>query len=361
MTKALKEEIGESQVKDQKSELIEASPIVNTETEEKELEIPEKKDHRQDLLKERAFYKPFEYPQFFEFFKLQQQAHWLPTEIPMADDLVDFKTKLTAQESNLIIQVLRFFTQGDIEVQNNYNTKLSNVFKKPEVNMMLTSFAAMETIHVWAYSHLNDTLGLPEVEYSAFLDYQAMREKYEYIQNFETDTPQGLAKNLAIFGGFMEGVSLFASFAILMNFPRRGLLKNVGQIITWSIRDESLHSEGICALFREYIAENREIWTDDFKKELYQACRDMVELEDNFIDTCFSLGAVEGLKPEDVKLYIRYIADKRLHSLGLKGNYHIKENPLPWLDIMVNAQEHANFFETRATEYSKGAIIDDWE
>jgi ribonucleoside-diphosphate reductase beta chain len=312
-------------------------------------------------MKERIYYKPFEYPQFFEYFKLQQQAHWLPNEVPMADDLVDFKTKLTPQESNLIIQVLRFFTQGDMEVQNNYNSKLVGVFPKPEITMMLSAFAAMETIHVWAYSHLNDTLGLPEVEYRAFREYEAMRDKYEYLQNFDTSSRHGIAKNLAIFGGFMEGVSLFGSFAILMNFPRRGLLKNVGQIITWSIRDESLHSEGVCALFREFIKENQDLWTEDFRAELYQACDDMLELEDKFIDTCFSLGAVEGLTPAKVKAYIRYIANKRLQDLNLEARYDIPENPLPWMNLMVNGKEHANFFETRATEYAKGVIVDDWD
>jgi ribonucleoside-diphosphate reductase beta chain len=316
---------------------------------------------KRDILRLRDYYKPFEYPQFFEYFKLQQQAHWLPTEVPMADDLVDFKTKLTAQESNLIIQVLRFFTQGDLEVQNNYNSQLVTVFPKPEITMMLTAFAAMETVHVWAYSHLNDTLGLPDVEYKAFREYEAMKNKYEYLQNLKIDTEEDIAYNLACFGGFMEGVSLFASFAILMNFPRRGLLKNVGQIITWSIRDESLHSEGVCALFREYISERPYLWTEAFRDKLYQACEDMVNLEDNFIDTCFALGAVEGLKPEDVKKYIRYVANKRLGDLNLDPKYDISENPLPWLNLMVNGKEHANFFETRATEYAKGAIVDDWE
>ncbi len=317
--------------------------------------------YSRDLLSARAHYKPFEYPQFFEYFKLQQQAHWLPTEVPMADDLVDFKSKLTAQESNLIIQVLRFFTQGDIEVQNNYNTKLIHLFPKPEVTMMLTAFAAMETVHVWAYSHLNDTLGLPEVEYSAFLDYEAMKNKYEYLQQFKVNTKRDIAKNLAIFGGFMEGVSLFASFAILMNFPRRGLLKNVGQIITWSIRDESLHSEGVSALFRDYVKENPKLWDKELKNELYQACNDMIGLEDNFIDTCFALGPVEGLTPDEVKKYIRYIANRRLQDLMLEPIFDVKQNPLPWLNLMINGKEHANFFETRATEYSKGSIIDDWE
>ena len=208
---------------------------------------------------------------------------------------------------------------------------------------------------------MNDTLGLPDVEYKAFREYEAMKNKYEYLQNLKIDTEEDIAYNLACFGGFMEGVSLFASFAILMNFPRRGLLKNVGQIITWSIRDESLHSEGVCALFREYISERPYLWTEDFRDRLYKACDEMVLLEDNFIDTCFALGAVEGLKPEDVKKYIRYVANKRLGDLNLDPKYDITENPLPWLNLMVNGKEHANFFETRATEYAKGAILDDWE
>jgi len=314
-----------------------------------------------NLLERREYYKPFAYPEFFEYFKLQQQAHWLPTEVPMADDLLDFSGKLTAEEKNLILQVLRFFTQGDLEVQNNYNSKLISHFGHPEITMMLTSFAAMETIHVWAYSHLNDTLGLPDIEYRAFRNYESMKNKYDYIQDFNINSIEDLALNLAVFGGFMEGVSLFASFAILMNFPRRGLLKNVGQIITWSIRDESLHSEGICALYRQLVRERPNILTPEFKNKVIAACEDMVKLEDAFIDECFKLGPVEGISPEDVKTYIRHIADKRLSDLNFKPIYNIKSNPLPWLNLMVNAKEHANFFETRATDYSKGAIVDDWE
>jgi ribonucleoside-diphosphate reductase beta chain len=318
---------------------------------------------KSNIFEERVYYKPFEYPEFFEIYKLQQQAHWLPTEVPMADDITDFKSRLTDAEKNLIIQVLRFFTQGDIEVQKNYNNNLLKFFKKPEIIMMLNSFANIETVHVWAYSHLNDTLGLPETEYKAFLDYDSMKAKYDYVQNFDIlgpDDISGLAKNLAVFGGFMEGVSLFSSFAILMNFPRLGKLKNVGQIITWSIRDESLHAEGICALYRTVIQENPIILTDEFIQGLYDACNDMVLLEDNFIDTCFSLGPVEGIKPEEVKQYIRYIANRRLDWLNLPPLYDVDVNPLEWLNMMVNGKEHANFFESRATEYSKGAIIDDW-
>lgn len=311
------------------------------------------------LLTHRKFFRPFEYPQYFEFFRKQNQAHWLPTEVPMEADISDYRFRLIPSEVALITQILRFFTQGDIEVNNNYNTELIPAFPKPEIKMMLSSFAAMESVHVWAYSYLNDSLGLPEKEYSAFLEYESMKNKYDYLKNFEVTSVRDLAKNLAVFGGFMEGVALFASFAILMNFPRQGKLKGVGQIVTWSIRDESLHSQGVCALFRDLIAENRHLWNDDLKRELYQACEDMVRLEDAFIDTCFSMGPVPGLKPEEVKQYIRYIADRRLNDLGLDARYKVS-NSLPWLDIMVNAKEHANFFENRATEYSKGAVVEDW-
>ncbi len=277
----------------------------------------------------------------------------------MESDISDYRYRLAPTEVALITQILRFFTQGDIEVNNNYNTELIPTIPKPEIKMMLSAFAAMESVHVWAYSYLNDSLGLPEKEYSAFMEYEAMRNKYDYVKGFKVNSVQDLALNLAVFGGFMEGVSLFASFAILMNFPRQGKLKGVGQIVTWSIRDESLHSQGVCALFRDLIQENRHIWTDDFKRTLYQACEDMVKLEDAFIDTCFSMGPVPGLTPQEVKQYIRYIADRRLNDLGLDKRFSVA-NPLPWLDVMINAKEHTNFFENRATEYSKGAVVNDW-
>lgn len=312
------------------------------------------------ILTPRAVFRPFEYPKYFEYYRKQQQAHWLPTEVPMENDIADYRFRLSPEESHLIIQILRFFTQGDLEVNNNYNQHLIPCFPKAEIKMMLSAFSAMETVHVWAYSYLNDSLGLPEKEYSAFLDYEAMRNKYDYLHTFDVKNEEDLALNLAVFGGFMEGVSLFASFAILMNFPRLGKMKGVGQIVTWSIRDETLHSEAVCSLFRDLISENRSLWTPQLQERIYVACREMVALEDKFIDSCFSLGAVPGLKAEDLKVYIRYTADRKLHDLGLDQIFHVSQNPLAWLDVMVNAKEHANFFESRATEYAKGAVVSDW-
>lgn len=95
-------------------------------------------------------------------------------------------------------------------------------------------------------------------------------------------------------------------------------------------------------------------------EELYAICREMVTLEDKFIDLAFDHGAAEGTTPEEVKRYIRYIADRRLAGLGLEPIYQIDKNPLGWLDYLLNGVEHANFFENRVTEYTKGALTGDW-
>ena len=312
------------------------------------------------LLVPRSVYRPFEYDWAYEGYLKQNQAHWLATEVPMSDDVSDYRTKLTEEERHLIMQVLRFFVQGDVEVQNNYQVRLMPMFPVPEVAMMLASFANTEAIHVHAYSYLIDTLGLPQSEYGAFLGYEAMRRKYEYLHGFNNHTPHDVAKTLAVFGGFMEGTALFASFAILMNFPRQGKLKGLGQIINWSIRDETMHSQYISRLFRQFLAEHPDVNTPRLKAELRAACVQIVEMEDAFIDTCFELGAVRGLQPEDVKQYIRWTADNRLADLGLEPEYRLTSNPLPWLSAMLSAKEHVNFFEGRATDYAKANVDDSW-
>jgi ribonucleoside-diphosphate reductase beta chain len=281
--------------------------------------------------------------------------------VPLADDVKDWHKTLTNSERNLLTQIFRFFTQGDIEVNKCYMRHYSQIFQPNEVVMMLAAFSNMETIHVAAYSHLLDTIGIPETEYQAFMKYAEMREKYDYYQGFNVDDLNNVAKTMAAFGAFTEGLQLFASFAILLNFPRFNKMKGMGQIVTWSARDESLHCNAIIRLFRTLIEENPSIWTPAFCQELYDMCTKMLEMEDAFIDLAFEMGAVEGLSADDVKAYIRYIADRRLQQLGLEAVYNIEKNPLPWMDEMLNGVEHTNFFENRSTEYSKAATLGSWD
>lgn len=313
------------------------------------------------LLTENHVYKPFNYPWAYEAWLTQQRIHWLPEEVPMAEDIRDWKKKLSPAEKNLLTQIFRFFTQADVEVNNCYMQHYSRVFQPTEVKMMLTAFSNMETVHIAAYSHLLDTLGMPESEYSAFMKYKEMKDKYDYMQGFNVGSKRDIAMTMAVFGAFTEGMQLFASFAMLMNFPRFNKMKGMGQIITWSVRDETLHCLSMIKLFNAFIAENRDIWTEDLMNEITQSCRDVIRIEDAFIDLAFEMGGVEGLDAQQVKNYIRYIADRRLQQLNLEPVYHIEKNPLPWMDEMLNGAEHTNFFENRATEYSKASTQGSWE
>ena len=315
-----------------------------------------------DVTTSRDYFKPFNYPWAYDAWLKHEQSHWLHTEVPMLEDVKDWKKKLSKEEKQFLTHIFRFFTQGDIDVAGGYVRNYLPYFPQPEVRMMLMGFAAREALHVAAYSHLIETLGLPETTYNEFLEYAEMREKHEYVLDIsaKNSTKENTATHIAVFSAFTEGMQLFSSFIMLLNFPRHGKMKGMGQIVTWSIVDETQHCESMIKLFRTYIEENREIWTDDLKGRIYTIAEKMVELEDKFIDLAFRMGSMEGLSSEDVKKYIRYITDRRLISLGLKGVFKVKRNPLPWVEEMINAPTHTNFFENRATDYAKGSLSGNW-
>ena len=315
-----------------------------------------------NVTEDRNYFKPFNYPWAYNAWLKHEQSHWLHTEVPMSEDVNDWKKKLSKEEKQFLTHIFRFFTQGDIDVAGGYVKNYLPHFSQPEIRMMLLGFAAREALHVAAYSHLIETLGLPETTYNEFLEYSEMKEKHDYLLDIslQNSSSSDIATHIAVFSAFTEGMQLFSSFIMLLNFPRHGKMKGMGQIVTWSIVDETQHAENMIKLFRTYIEENKEIWNDELKGRIYSIAEKMVELEDKFIDSSFSMGEMEGLSPEDVKRYIRYICDRRLISLGLKGIFKVKKNPLPWVEEMINAPTHTNFFENRATDYAKGALSGNW-
>jgi len=320
------------------------------------------KKEKTKLTDQRTYFKPFNYPWAYDAWLKHEQAHWLHSEVPMAEDVKDWKKKLTNEEKQFLTNIFRFFTQGDIDVAGGYVNNYLPYFPQPEVRMMLMGFAAREALHIAAYSHLIETLGLPETTYNQFLEYQEMKDKHDYVLDISSKngTIESTATHIAVFSAFTEGMQLFSSFIMLLNFPRHGLMKGMGQIVTWSIADETIHAESMIKLFKEYIKENNEIWNDELKSKIYSIAEKMVELEDKFIDLSFANAEMRELSAADVKQYIRYIADRRLISLGMKGIFKVKKNPLPWVEEMINAPIHGNFFENRVTDYAKGALSGDW-
>ncbi len=314
----------------------------------------------------RVTFKPFAYPKCYDLWLKHEQVHWLHTVVPMQQDVFDFKKRLSDGQRDFLTQILRLFTQGDVDVAAGYVNNYLPVFPHPEVRMMLLGFAAREAVHIAAYSHLLETLGFPDTTYNEFMEIKAMADKHEYVASIAQsgDTSKVIQQMCAI-SAFTEGMQLFSSFVMLLNFGRNNLMPGMTKIVTWSIIDETMHCEGMTYLFREFVKENKDVWDDSLKRELYTIAEKMVELEDAFIDLAYKqLDPSEFKQPlakEDMHAYIRYIADRRLINMGLKGIFKHKKNPLPWVDEMLALPSHTNFFEQTESSYSKGAQTGNWD
>lgn len=310
------------------------------------------------LLTPRPTYAPFEYDQAYRYWELQQQSHWLHTEISMASDINDWKMTLTETEKNVIGHILKGFTQSEVFIQEYWSQMVGKWFKKPEIQMMAATFASFESIHAVSYAYLNQSLGLED--FAAFLHEPTAKAKIDRLIATKGKAKEEIARSLAIFSAFNEGVSLFSSFAILLNFSRFNKLKGVGQIIAFSIKDESLHSDAGCWLFRTLVEEFPEIMTDEFKEQLYDAARLTVELEDAFITKAFEFGPIDGIDIHDLKNFIRFRTNTKLGDLGLKKLWKKLDKEalerMAWFDIMSAGVSHADFFASRVSDYAKGNV-----
>jgi glutaredoxin 3 len=304
-------------------------------------------------------YKPFKYPWAMQSAEEHEKIHWGSWEANLQEDMSQWKSgKITKSEKDFITQILRVFTQSDVAVGGNYCDIFIPAFKNNEIRNMLLSFANREGTHQRSYALLNDTLGLSEKEYSAFLEFEAMREKIEFM----TQSPEGLGKATHLAFELArsvcnEGMSLFSAFVMLLNFQRFGKMKGMCEIVEWSIRDETTHIEGMTNLFRVYCEEHPRVVTDKLKSFIYTNYEKAVELEDALVDLVFKDVEMEGLSVEEVKTYVRYLADRRLLQLGLKPVFKQKDNPLPWLDWVISGDSFKNFFEGRVSDYSANGLV----
>ena len=312
------------------------------------------------LTEPRHFYKPFEYPQAFEYYKNQHRAHWLADEVPLASDLNDWRLNLNESEKNLIGNILKSFAQTEVHVNDYWSSKISQWFPKPEVVAMASAFGAFEAIHAEAYARLNDELGLDN--FQAFMEDEASRNKIERLLETPSDTIEEKALALAIFSAFTEGVNLFSSFAILMSFQLRNMLKGTGQIVEWSVRDESLHSTAGCWLFRTLMQESPELDTVEMRNNVIEACNISVKLEFDFIDKAFEMGEIEGLNKDQLKNFIKARANDKIKELGYNPVYNDIDPALlkqmEWFSHLTSGKTHQDFFANRVTDYSKST--GDW-
>lgn len=312
------------------------------------------------IIDRRDFYKPFEYQEAFDFYLDQQRSHWLADEVPLASDLNDWKQKLSESEKNLIGNILKSFAQTEVHVNDYWSSKVSQWFPKPEIVAMTSTFGSFEAIHAHAYARLNEALDLED--FKAFLEDETAVNKIERLQATPMDTLNERAQSLAIFSAFTEGVNLFSSFAILMSFQLRNLMKGTGQIVEWSVRDESLHSKAGCWLFRTLLDEMPELNTEELRNKVTEACHLSVQLEFDFIEKAFEMGEVEGLNRDQLKNFIKSRSNEKMIELGYNAVYNdIDPNLLKqmeWFGHLTSGKTHQDFFAGRVTDYAKSTS--DW-
>lgn len=313
-----------------------------------------------NLTEPRLTYKPFEYEEAFQYYLEQQRAHWLADEVPLASDVNDWKLNLTESEKNLVGNILKSFATTEVHVNDYWSGKISQWFPKPEIVAMASTFGSFESIHAHAYARLNEELGLDD--FQAFMEDEASRNKIERLLETPSESLEEKALALAIFSAFTEGVNLFSSFAILMSFQLRNLLKGTGQIVAWSVRDESLHSKAGCWLFNTLLKESPELNTTKMRDSVVEACNISVQLEFDFIDKAFEMGDIEGIGKEELKNFIKARANDKMRELGYNPVYNDIDPALlkkmEWFGHLTSGVEHQDFFSQKSSSYSKS--IADW-
>lgn len=288
----------------------------------------------------------YEYPEFFEYYQSAVASVWRPEEVAMASDVNDWHHNLSQSERDLIAGVLRGFTVAEMGISEYWGDTVCKLFRKPEILSMARAFSFFEQIHAQAYNHLSDTLGINEFE--AFLSDPAAQKKVEKF--FTACSSEKVS--LAVFSGAGEGVSLFASFAILLAFNKTGRMKGLAQIISWSSIDEAAHSDGGSSLFRELVKEQG--ITDDEISEIKAGFDSVIENEYSFLENIFNTIDNNSIPVSlsDLKAYVKSRANNRLDNLGLsqllysmsKEEIEASSNISSWFDPMVRGQTNSDFF-----------------
>ena len=310
------------------------------------------------LLDERTEYEPFEYPWAYDFWLRHQHSYWNHTKISLQADVHDFNHRLTEKQRSVIGNTLKGFTQTELVVGGEFwSNKPARWFPKPEILLMCLEFGGREMIHTVAYSQVDTNLGLKN--YKGFMKEKTVANKINALVGLPGKTDAEKAVSMSVFSAFTEGVNLFSSFAILLNFSRFDLLKGLGKIVNYSILDESEHSRAGCLLFKTF-AEEYNLYNMHLKKAVYDAARMSVALEDSYLDKVFELGDIPGISKHQVKQFIRARANQKLNEVGLKTNWKNLDQPAIdeidlWFTIESAGERDTDFFAGRVTGgYAKG-------
>lgn len=311
-----------------------------------------------NLFEPRVAYKPFEYQWAFDYWFAQHSAHWMHHKIKMGQDIKDWNENLDAKEKNVISNILKGFAQTELEVEDYWSTYVTKWFPKPEIKKMAIAFADSETIHAEAYSYLNETLGL--TDFDAFMKDEATMKKLEVLMQVDPndESLENIARSLALFSACAEGIQLFSSFAVMLSFRPTNRMKGISQQMIYSIRDESMHSEAGCKLFRQLVGENPGVFTDAFELSICEGIELAIQNEFDYIDKIFEMGDLDTITVAQLKNFMYDRANRKMAELGLTEYTAYKVDPelldeMKWFYTIISAPINGDFFDMHETNYSE--------
>ena len=313
---------------------------------------------------------PLKYVWAYDLYRAMKSNHWEPEEIPMQKDIEQWRSTdfLTQTDRWIIMMGIGYFSAAEGIVGDNVQHVVRELVTAPELKLVLGRHAHEENIHADSLLYMISSLGINPHECEAmFEDIPSIVKKNEFVtrtshalrRDLDLTLPENkklLAKNIFVFGQCMEGTQFYGLFGMILSLSRQGKFPGIGTMFRYTLRDESNHIKVFRQLFSDLVDENPEIWTTEFREELVDLMKEAVALEKNFIRDCLPVAAV-GLTSEEFELYIDYIADQRLKSVGLPPINPPIKCPLPWLAEMMDMRSEGNFFEVKVTDYQKSSAL----
>lgn len=314
---------------------------------------------------------PVKYGWAYDLYKTMKANHWEPEDIQMQRDIEQWRDasgKISETDRWIIKMGIGYFSAAEGIVGDNIQHVVRELVTAPELKLVLGRHAHEENIHADSLVYMISSLGINPHECEAmFDDIETIKKKTDFVVTnsrglrrdldlTKTENKQALAKNIFLFGQCMEGTQFYGLFGMVLALYRQTKFPGIGQMFSYTLRDESNHIEVFRNLLMDLVNENPDVWTPEFREELREMMREAVRLEKEFIADCLPVPAV-GLTKEEFLTYIDYIGDRRLEDAGLEPLNGPIANPLPWLAEMMDLRKETNFFEGRVTDYRRSASI----
>ena len=314
---------------------------------------------KSDIFEKRVSLKPYEYPQLYEYVPAIRHSYWIHTEFNFTSDIQDFKSRLDETEKSAIKNTMLAISQIEVAVKSFWGD-LYQRMPKPEIGAVGSTFAESEVRHADAYSHLLEILGLNN-EFKALKKKPVIMKRVQYLEtalkNSKSDDNKEYAEAVLLFSLFIEHVSLFSQFLIIMAFNKhKNMLKGISNVVEATSKEEQIHGDFGIDLIKILRDEHPEWFTAEYHETIQEMCKQAFEAESELVDWIFEEGELEFLPKSVVTEFLKNRFNKSLESIGIDSVFEINEtllNETEWFDDEIIGTKHGDFFVKRSINYSK--------